>query len=87
MSKQNVQRQNSVAKKVYTVPEFCKAHRFSRSTFYKLLSAGLGPPSIKVRNRTLISVDAAETWWAHFEKDHTRSKVQQSAQRPRAIST
>ena len=34
---------------MFSVQEFCRAHRISRGTFYKLLSAGRGPTAIKDR--------------------------------------
>lgn len=53
---------DSLAKSVYTVPEFCLEHRISRSLLYKLLQLGAGPRIMKVGKRTLITTEAAEAW-------------------------
>jgi len=46
----------------YNVLGFCLAHGISRSTFYAQLTAGQGPRIMKVGARTLISVEAAQSW-------------------------
>ncbi len=67
MLKSNFSRQESYAKKTYTIPEFCDAYSISRSKFYEILKAGFGPRIMKVGRRTLISVEAAEKWRARIE--------------------
>jgi len=47
---------------VFSVNEFCKAHRISRASFYKLLKAGNGPAIMKVGKGTLVSAEAAAEW-------------------------
>jgi hypothetical protein len=47
---------------VYTVPEFCSAHRISMAMFYKLKIAGLAPRELCVGSRRLISFEAAADW-------------------------
>lgn len=46
----------------YNVLAFCLAHGISRSTFYAQLKGGDGPRIMKVGARTLISVEAAQSW-------------------------
>jgi hypothetical protein len=46
----------------YTVDEFCLAHHISRPFFYKLLKDGVGPRTMKLGSRTLISIEAATLW-------------------------
>jgi predicted DNA-binding transcriptional regulator AlpA len=46
----------------FTVDEFCLAHHVSRPFFYKLLKDGVGPRTMKLGSRTLISVEAATAW-------------------------
>ncbi len=46
----------------FSIPEFCKAHRISRATFYNMLKEGSAPLTVKVRSRRLIPFDAAEKW-------------------------
>jgi hypothetical protein len=46
----------------YNVLGFCLAHGLSRSTFYELRRVGDGPVIMKCGTRTLISVEAAQTW-------------------------
>ena len=67
MLQSNFSRQESYAKKTYTIPEFCDAYSISRSKFYEILKAGFGPRIMKVGRRTLISVKAAEKWQARIE--------------------
>ncbi len=54
---------------MFSVNEFCRAHRISRGTFYKLLSKGLGPTAIKIGTRTLITAEAAEEWRRRMERN------------------
>lgn len=46
----------------YSVQEFCRAHRISRAMFYKMQYDGIGPRTMKVGTRTLISDEAAADW-------------------------
>jgi excisionase family DNA binding protein len=46
----------------YNIPEFCRAHGISRSTFYNLVRDGGAPRLMRVRDRVLISREAAEEW-------------------------
>lgn len=51
-----------VTAEFFTVPEFCAAHRISRSLFYKLSKAGEGPRVTKVGRATRITPAAAAEW-------------------------
>jgi len=46
----------------YSIVEFCAAHRLSPAMYFKLKAAGLGPRTMEVVARTLISVEAAADW-------------------------
>jgi hypothetical protein len=46
----------------YTIEEFCKAHRFSRASYFNLKSKGEGPREMRVGNRVIISREAALDW-------------------------
>jgi hypothetical protein len=52
---------------MYTVLEFCTAHKISRSKLYELWRAGIGPRSIKIGTRTLIPAGAACEWRRQLE--------------------
>jgi predicted DNA-binding transcriptional regulator AlpA len=52
---------------MYSVAEFCQAHRISRGTFYKLLGDGRGPTTVKIGRRTLISNESAAEWRGRLE--------------------
>jgi hypothetical protein len=52
---------------VYTVPEFCEAHRIIRSTLYNLWDLGQGPRVMRVGKRRLITQEAAAEWRTAFE--------------------
>ena len=52
---------------VYDIPEFCRAHRVSRSTLYAQWQQGLGPKFFKVGVSIRISREAAQAWRAERE--------------------
>lgn len=47
---------------VYSVDEFCRAHRISRASLYNYWAAGIGPRTMRVGSRRLISAEAAAEW-------------------------
>jgi hypothetical protein len=52
---------------VYSIAEFCHAHRVSKAFFYNLLKRGKGPTVMKVGTRTLVSDEAAKDWRQRME--------------------
>jgi hypothetical protein len=46
----------------YTIPEFCLAHRISRSALYEEWKQGTGPRRRLVRSKVTITVEAAADW-------------------------
>jgi hypothetical protein len=56
----------------YTIPEFCIAHRISRTALYDLWNAGAGPRRIQIgtgrSSKVLISVEAAKAWRRQRER-------------------
>jgi hypothetical protein len=62
----------------YTIPEFCIAHRISRTALYALWNAGNGPRRIQIgtgrSSKILISAEAAKRWRREREKA-TRQKA------------
>ena len=61
MEKQDQERQ-TVPLEGSTIPEFCTAHRFSRSMYFKMKKAGLGPVEMHVGKRVIITHEAAAEW-------------------------
>lgn len=53
----------------YTVAQFCRLHRISRSTYYALQKAGAGPRVMRVRGSVRISWEAAAEWRRRMELD------------------
>ena len=51
-----------VAPMAYSIRQFCQAHSISVDTYFRLQRVGLGPVTMKVGGRTLISVEAAAAW-------------------------
>jgi len=53
----------------YTIAEFCKSHRLSRTLYYKLQHAGLGPVETRLiaGGKVLITKEAAARWRAERE--------------------
>jgi hypothetical protein len=47
---------------VFTISEFCNAHRISRSKFYLLKNKGLGPRVTDVDGKQIITIEDAATW-------------------------
>ena len=47
---------------VYTVEEFCNAHRISRGTLYALWRENEGPKRFTVGNKILITAEDAARW-------------------------
>lgn len=46
----------------YTIEEFCRAHRFSRASYFNLKKAGQAPREMRVGSRVIISAEAAAEW-------------------------
>lgn len=46
----------------YSIASFCAAHEISRSKFYQLVNAGIGPRLMRVGAKVLISTEAAADW-------------------------
>jgi len=55
-------------KPVLNIPEFCAAHRISRTYLYQLLKAGRGPRVMRMGKRVLITVEAAADWRKQMEQ-------------------
>jgi hypothetical protein len=51
-----------------SVTHFCLSHGISRALFYLLVKDGQGPQLMRVRGRTLISVEAACDWRRRMER-------------------
>ena len=52
---------------VYTIAEFCSAHKISRSKLYQLWRSGIGPRAIKIGSKNLITAEAACAWRRQLE--------------------
>jgi hypothetical protein len=46
----------------YTIPEFCTAHRISRTFFYELRRRGLGPDVAELLGKKIVTHEAAAKW-------------------------
>jgi len=46
----------------FSIPQFCRRHNISESFFHKLQRGGLGPRTMRIGARTLISAEAATAW-------------------------
>jgi hypothetical protein len=58
---------------VFTVVEFCAAHRISRSLLYLEWKAGTGPRFLRVGTRILITREAAAQWRMERERNTAES--------------
>jgi hypothetical protein len=57
----------------FTIPEFCKAHRFSEAKYYEMKKEGWGPVEMKVGRRRLISFEAAAEWRRKREANNSNT--------------
>lgn len=62
------QRAPDVPKAAYTIPEFCSAHRFSLSMYYKMRAAKKGPRESVIGNKKIISLANASAWLKQIEE-------------------
>lgn len=54
----------SAETRALSIAQFCQAYGISRASYYNLIKSGNAPAFFKVGRRTLISVDAVESWTA-----------------------
>jgi hypothetical protein len=69
----------------FTVPEFCDAHRISKSRYYELKTQGLAPVEMIVGRRRLISFESAAEWRRQREatlNEFDRQRVAATLSRP-----
>jgi hypothetical protein len=57
----------------YTVDQFCQRHGLSHSFFYKLKAKGVGPRTIKLNSKILITKEAAADWRREREAETAES--------------
>ena len=62
------QRAPDVPRVAYTIPEFCSAHRFSLSMYYKMRAAGTGPRESHAGTKILITLANAAAWLKKLEE-------------------
>jgi hypothetical protein len=55
-----------------SIPEFCKAHGFSRASFYN--HRDRMPATIRVGNRRLVTMEAEQRWRREREQAERRRK-------------
>ena len=71
----------------YTIREFCDAHRISKSTYYNLRKQDLGPDEARVRDRVIITMEAAARWRKARERATApKDQPHRSAVRCRSLS-
>ena len=52
-----------------SIPEAARRIGISRTTFWKIVKAGHGPPLLKVGGRTLVLVEALMSWLRCQQRD------------------
>ena len=52
---------------VFTIATFCSAHTISRPFLYSLWEQGIGPRTMRLGRRVLISAEAAADWRRDME--------------------
>jgi hypothetical protein len=48
----------------FTIKEFCRTHRLSVSTYYKIQKFGFGPREKRIDSHVIITQEAAAEWRA-----------------------
>jgi predicted DNA-binding transcriptional regulator AlpA len=61
------QRNRAPEREAYSVIEFAQAYGLSRATIYNLWKDGIGPRSMRVGRRTLITKQSATEWARRME--------------------
>jgi hypothetical protein len=56
------------ARASYTIPEFCDAHRISRSKLYDLWARKIGPRRLEIDGKITITVEGAADWRREMEE-------------------
>ena len=51
----------------FTIPQFCAAHGFGLTQYYRMKKESWGPAEMEVGRRRLISLEAATRWRAERE--------------------
>jgi hypothetical protein len=64
-----------------SIPEFCRRHGISQSLYYDLNARKLGPRTMKVGGRTLISREAAAAWRRARERDAVKEQLRKERRR------
>ncbi len=64
----------------YSIRQFCQAHSISVDSYFRMQRAGLGPVTMKVGHRTLISVEAAAAWRRERERASHEARQQRKTQ-------
>jgi hypothetical protein len=64
---------STVALAAYSIQQFCEAHGISLDFYFKLQRQGLGPRTMKVGARTLISIEATAAWRRDRERAHAET--------------
>jgi hypothetical protein len=67
-----------VPRAVYTIPEFCEAHRLSVALYFKLKAAGNGPVEGHIGSRIVISLENAAKWLKEIEDAKKTAKVEKT---------
>jgi hypothetical protein len=70
-----------VPRAVYSIKEFCIAHRISEPMYFKLRNAGLGPREASAGDRIIITLEAARDWLHQCELAAVERRQRRDAKR------
>jgi hypothetical protein len=71
---------SAVALSAYSIEQFCQAHGISIDLYFKMQRQGLGPATMKVGGRTLISIEAAAAWRSEREAASQEARHERKAE-------
>jgi|SRR5271166_6183716 len=72
-------------KDAYTIPEFCQRHGISASHFFELAKQGLGPRTMSVGRRRLVSKEASAEWRRERETSSHCPATEEGAKNHRTL--
>jgi predicted DNA-binding transcriptional regulator AlpA len=61
-----------IERKAFSIPEWCKARRISRSHYYALRQKGLTPKELRLGGRVIITEESDAAWQKRMEEECKR---------------
>jgi hypothetical protein len=79
-------RPNMIDPPAYSVEEFCKAHRFGKTTFYYLKKIGRAPDEMRIGGRSIIPGEAAARFRQRMIDEPIEGGLRPAAEKAKAAA-